>query len=894
MNQHTKVFFGLALAIFSVPAFAQQTLPDRVQSYFTRYQEDFPVEKAYLHLDKFTYTLGEDLWFSAYLVAGGTQVPSPLSKTLYVDLFDGDGLLVAQKIVQLEQGRGAGDFKFPSFGKTGNYQLKAYTTWMKNAGKDYFFSQEVRVVDGLGGSFLPKLTVLELKTEAGKVRYRMALEGVNANGEPLSNKEIRLQAIAGEEVLLTQGLQLNAQGRSEFGFSLPESPHPAQHLALSFEESKDYTFTQKVKLPYSLEAADIQFLPEGGQWIIGKKATLAFRAVYPDGTPVALTGSLEGEAESDFSSNIAGLGKIEFTPQKEEYVALVRSGNHGETRRISLPKALTTGLSIQVVQPENGAFISAFIQGVEVPGNLLFVAHTRGLISFMMQGKLSNGIWGLRVPKKNLPTGIHTLAVLDEQGRPLLERMVFVRSKDDLTIDLSKNPESLRPRGKVTLGLTSSSADSLALTSMSVAVVDLDQVQDESEIHGTVFSHLLLSSDLKGDIYRPGYYFQENSPKVSEELDLVLLTHGWSRFTWEEVLKGTYPDQGHYIEQGITIAGQITEQTPTKKGLGGGKITALVGEGVELLASEYGPDGSFLLTDLQYQDSVSVTLTADDQRARNFINLAIAFPTLQFPTLEGSYPTEIYWPKELIATVRERNLMQQLTKDAQVTDLDGVTVEANTLQEEQTQARMLYGEGDASIKPEDIPGGQGFINIFQLIQGRVAGVRVTFDGFNATVLIRGVGSLQAGLEPMYMLNNVPVDAATLAQISPRDVESVEVFKDPARTAIFGSQGGNGVIAVYTKTGANISYKSVGGTLVTKYSGYSSPRIFYSPKYEAGGSSLSLTDKRSTLYWNPLLQTDRDGKAEVVYYNSESATKHLLIVEGIDRKGRLGRLVQLVQ
>ena len=894
MNQATKVFFGLTLAIFSVPAFAQQTLPDRVQSYFTRYQEDFPVEKAYLHLDKFTYTLGEDLWFSAYLVAGGTQVPSPLSKTLYVDLFDGDGLLVAQKIVQLQQGRGAGDFKFPSFGKTGNYQLKAYTTWMKNAGKDYFFSQEVRVVDGLGGSFLPKLTVLELKTEAGKVRYRMALEGVNANGEPLSNKEIRLQAIAGEEVLLTQGLQLNAQGRSEFGISIPDGAHPAQHLSLSFEESKDYTLTQKVQLPYSLEAADIQFLPEGGQWIIGKKATLAFRAVYPDGTPVSLTGSLEGEAETDFSSNVAGLGKIEFTPQKEEYVALVRSSSHGETRRISLPKALTTGLSIQVIQPENGAYISAFIQGVDVPGNLLFVAHTRGLISFMMQGKLSNGIWGLRVPKKNLPTGIHTLAVLDEQGRPLLERLVFVRSQDALTIDLSKNPESLRPRGKVTLGLTSSSADSLALTSMSVAVVDLDQVQDESEIHGTVFSHLLLSSDLKGNIYRPGYYFQETSPKVSEELDLVLLTHGWSRFTWEDVIKGTFPDQGHYIEQGITIAGQITEQTPTKKGLGGGKITALVGEGVELLASEYGPDGSFLLTDLQYQDSVSVTLTADDQRARNFINLAIAFPTLQFPTLEGSYPTEIYWPKELIATVRERNLMQQLTRDAQVTDLDGVTVESNTLQEEQTQARMLYGEGDASIKPEDIPGGQGFINIFQLIQGRVAGVRVTFDGFNATVLIRGVGSLQAGVEPMYMLNNVPVDAGTLAQISPRDVESVEVFKDPARTAIFGSQGGNGVIAVYTKTGANISYASVGGTLVTKYSGYSSPRVFYSPKYEAGGSSLSLTDKRSTLYWNPLLQTGSDGKAEVTYYNSESATKHLLIVEGIDRKGRLGRLVKIVQ
>jgi TonB-dependent SusC/RagA subfamily outer membrane receptor len=150
------------------------------------------------------------------------------------------------------------------------------------------------------------------------------------------------------------------------------------------------------------------------------------------------------------------------------------------------------------------------------------------------------------------------------------------------------------------------------------------------------------------------------------------------------------------------------------------------------------------------------------------------------------------------------------------------------------------------------------------------------------------------VEPLYILNNVPVTATTLAQISPRDVESIEVFKDPSSTAIFGSQGGNGVIAVYTKTGGKTSYNSVGGTLVTKYNGYSTPRVFYSPQYEEGGSSTSLTDKRSTLYWNPLLQTGSDGRAEVTYYNSEAATKHLLIVEGIDIKGRLGRLVKIVQ
>jgi TonB-dependent SusC/RagA subfamily outer membrane receptor len=886
--------FFLGFLIFSVPTLAQEGLPKQIQDYFKSYQEEFPVEKAYLHLDKFTYTLGEDLWFAAYVVAGGEQLPSPLSKTLYVDLFDGDGLRVAQKIVYLENGRGAGDFNFPSFGKTGTYQLKAYTTWMRNFGEDYFFTQQVQVVDGLGGTFLPKVEVLDIRVENEKVRYKLSLQGVNAAGEPLSNLSIKLQAIAGDEELYSQILQLNAQGTTEFGFSIPNSPHPSQHLVLSFEESPGYTITQKLKLPYALEAADIQFLPEGGNWVIGKKSTVALRAVYPDGSPLILQGSIAEEEGTQFTTNEAGLGKLEFTPKKSDYFAIIQDSTQGVTRRIPLPKALDKGLSIQVQNPKDGTFISAIIQGEGITGKLLLVSHTRGLVNYMAEGTLTNGVWGVRIPKKTLPSGIHTIALLDEQGRPLLERLVFVQNQDELTLEMSTSNASLQPRGKVNLTLKSSFLDSIAPANFSLSVVDLDQVEDQSDLQGTLFSHLLLTSDLKGAIYRPGNYFRKDIPNVAEQLDLVMLTHGWTRFDWEDVLQNQLPDQGFYIEQGITISGKIKEQSPTKKGLGGGKITALVGDGIELLSTEYGPDGDFLLTDLRYQDSVAVTLTANDLRARNFINLAIAVPKLPFTQLGGVYPTNSVWPEGLTATVRKRNLMQQLNAAPIDKELEGITVEAETLQEEQTQARKIYGEGDAVIKPEDIPGGQGFINIFQLIQGRVAGVRVTFDGFNATVLIRGVGSLQAGVEPMYMLNNVPVDANTLAQISPRDVESVEVFKDPARTAIFGSQGGNGVIAVYTKSGASTVYSSLGGTLVTKYSGYSTPRVFYSPKYEENSSANSMTDQRATLYWNPLIATDREGRASLSYYNSETATRHLLILEGIDQRGRLGRLVQIVE
>jgi TonB-dependent SusC/RagA subfamily outer membrane receptor len=887
-----RTFFVFFLLVTS-PIYAQTELPERIQNYFNKYQEDFPVEKAYLHLDKFTYTLGEDLWFSAYLVAGGTQVPSPMSKTLYVDLFDGDGLFLTQKMIQIEKGRGAGDFKIPNFGKTGMYQIKAYTSWMKNFGEEFFFSQHFQVVDGLGGTFLPKVDFLELNSADGKVRYRLLIQAVNSSGEPLTNKKIEIRAIGSEEILYAQEVQLNAQGEAEFGFSIPAKMHSSQHFELSYAENEDYVVTQKVRLPYSLEFADIQFLPEGGSWLIGKKTKLAFRAVDPDGTPVSLTGTLEEATESTFSSNFAGLGKLEFTPQKDSYTAVVKSSKFGEERKILLPKAETSGLSLQVQNPEEGAFISAFVQGSGFEGNLLLVSHTRGLINFMIKGNLANGVWGARIPKKNLPSGINSITVLDESGKPLLERLVFIQNEDIIQLNLSASTE-ISPRGKMEFYMESTFQNIANPGSFSLAVADADQVLDEGEMVGSIFSHLLLSSDLKGTIFKPGYYFQNQTPETREALDLVMLTHGWSRFTWNEILAEKYPDQGYYIEQGISIRGKIKEQTQTKKGLGGGKISAMIGEGIELISSGYGTDGTFFLTDLQYQDSVTVTLTAEDQRARSFIDIELLYPDISLKRGDEKYPANVSWPEGLASTVRERNLLQQMTADSKIIDLEGVTVGANTLQEEQTSARKLYGEGDATIKPDQIPGSVGFVSIFQMIQGRVAGVQVNYNGFTGSVLIRGSGSLQSGTEPLYLLDNIPVDAATLGQVSPRDVETIEIFKDPARTAIFGSQGSNGAIAVYTKTGAGIKYQSEGGTLVTKYGGYAIPKEFYSPKYDEKSPITAITDKRATLHWIPKLQTDESGKAKIGYFNSDSAKRHLIVIEGIDKFGRLGRLVKILE
>ncbi len=885
-----RKFFTLSLAILAFSKLYSQTLPEQIQTYFDTYQAEYPVEKAYLHLDKSVYTLGEDVWFSTYVTAGSSQIPSPLSKPLYVDLFDGNGLLLESKLIRLEEGRGDGNFTLPNFGIPGIYQIKAYTSWMKNFGEEYFYEGEITVVDGGGGSFLPKVDFLSIESSNGKTRYTVELTGVDKNGSALANEKLELKAMEGENELHSQDVLLNQDGEASFSFEINSGAYSSQRLELTFLEGGTYPVTQSVQLPYSLVYADIQFLPESGRWLTGKKSQMAFRGIYPDGSPVILEGKVTGAQDVTFKSNFAGLGKFEMTPDQTDYSAEIKESSTGETRIVDLPKVSDTGVMMQLVNNPAASYVTAFVQGIGDFGELLLVSQTRGIINYMIQGQLSNGVWGVRIPKENLVTGINQVSVLQIDGTPLLERLMFFSGGDALDLALDVNGD-LGKRSKLAVEI-SNNGPVLSRGTFSLSVVDAGQVElsgDESNI----FSSLLISSDLKGKLHFPGRYFSSEDGPDLEAIDLVMLTHGWTRFDWEGVLSSNYPKIESFIERGINIEGQITDSEDTRKGLSGGNVNAIIGEGIEIITTEYGPNGRFILTEMDYLDTATVTITAEDKRLKTFIDVEVIKPEPIFQSLPGAYPAEIAWPEALTATVQERKLQAQMQQSEEdYVDLEGVTVESQTIQKEQVEQRKIYGAGDVTIEPTDIPSAVAFQNVFQLLQGRVSGVQVTVAGLQASVQIRGPGSVNSGTEPLYLLDNIPVDAQTLLQVNLADVQSVDVFKDPAKAAIFGAQGANGVIAVYLKQGGSRGI-SVGGTLVTKYGGYTPAKEFYQPMYDEDPLRQALDDKRATIFWKGIIETDADGKASLEYYNNDISTKQILILEGMDSEGRLGRAVKVI-
>ena len=94
-------------------------------------------------------------------------------------------------------------------------------------------------------------------------------------------------------------------------------------------------------------------------------------------------------------------------------------------------------------------------------------------------------------------------------------------------------------------------------------------------------------------------------------------------------------------------------------------------------------------------------------------------------------------------------------------------------------------------------------SVTRLVEGRQAGVLMNSSSSNPekspSMLIRGINSINAGTEPLYILDGMPYNGP-INMINPYDVESIKVLKNPSETSIYGIRGGNGVVVITTKKG----------------------------------------------------------------------------------------------
>ena len=776
-------------------------------------------EKTYLHLDRPAYGTGETIWLSAYVVDALRHRPDTLSKVLHVDLLSPERRVVARRTLRLVGGRAAGDIELNDSLLAGTYLLRAYTAWQLNAGPGYVYERRLQV--------------------------------------------------------------------------WPASPD--QTDAQSAAPGTKTTLKSAV-MP--MGKVDVQFFPEGGALVAGLPATVGIKAQAASGRGATVSGQVLDEQGKPvvavFSTPHAGMGRLSFTPAAgQRYHARVKLPD-GTSADYPLPAVQPTGYSLRVLDAGDSYTVEARYKGTPgapVPGPAMLLTEVRGFLIGLIPRPITDDgapvTW--KVSKARYPSGILHLTLFDGQSNVQAERLAFIlNGAPALKVVLTPDRAAYAPHDPVhvKVQVTDASGQPVA-THLSVAVAEAGAAGLDPEA-GNVATNLLLTSDLAGYVENPGYYFQNTTPETTTALDNLLLTQGWRRYVWKQVLGPTPPPITYAAEQNLTLAGQVTGMG--QKGIPNSQLTFIQSKpNRSVLTATTDADGRFRFTGFPGSDTAVVTLQA--RRATGGSNVVIR-PDLGPPTFGAPLPPlpPLAAAPPGVADYVRRSRQQQVQErqnrpegDIRSVQLANVAVTGKKVLVPRDDSRRLYGAvANTVVDFANNISAQSGLSIFQLLQGRVAGLTVSGNGPDMSVQIRGSGT------PLFILDGMRVDADAINLIQANQVESVEVFKGP-EAAIFGTGANGGVIAVYTKRGDK-NYKGTNiapspGLVVIKLPGYYQAKEFYQPRYGAPVLNAPASDsRRLTLYWDPEFSTDIKGQGEFLFYTADGGGNFQISTEGVSLAG----------
>jgi TonB-dependent SusC/RagA subfamily outer membrane receptor len=662
------------------------------------------------------------------------------------------------------------------------------------------------------------------------------------------------------------------------------------------------------------EASDVQFFPEGGNSVVGLDSRIGFKALNILGKGVDTQGFVLDNTKDTvvaFQSEHLGMGMFNYTPEaKKTYTAYVKQ-NDGRYRQFGLPLAYEQGFTMAVDNISNKEKVKVFVSNnspkpADKSSEIIVVAHQRGQLCFMAKGNETQKTFGLSIPKNKIPDdGIVQITLMNAKGEPLCERLVFNNQDRQITLKITSDKVNYKIREKVTVNLEATDADGKPVEgNFSVAVTDANQVIPEPH-QENLLTYLLLSSDisnlsgtdyysaLRGNIEQPAYYFDKENINANRHLDILMMTQGWRRFIWRDLMTDKESKITNLLENGLEVSGKALK--PNGKIADKVTLTLMIKNGKNTPQFQMGTTdslGRYGFYGLDFSDSTQIFVQGMKQNGGKNLDITIN-PQKTSPKVrivKIPYNPMEFNTQDLADFLKKANDAIELEKKLKLNKdqmLQEVVVKAKKIEE--PDARRIYGKANNSIKVDNILCA-GATSVFQMIQGRVAGVQVSPNGSGSySVIIRGVSSFTSSSEPLYLLDGMPVDAAAISSISPCDVDNIDVLKG-AEAAIFGSRGSTGVIAILTKRGgSNYDYSKdpVSGVTIQKRMGYNIAREFYAPKYDVAIPDHVRPDFRSTLHWQPNVRTDATGKATLTYWNTDAKATIRIIAEGVSTQGLVG-------
>lgn len=892
-------FFILSLSInLNVSAQQDSTILGNILGKSKIVADQYPAEKVYLHFDKPYYSVADTIFFKAYLTFE-QNVPSPLSKVVYVDLMTSQDSLVQTIKLPVTNSVAYGSIPLDMVNfKQGNYYVRAYTVWMFNSSPDYFFTKTIAIGEAIDKKLITHFTYKNIQNEKGQT-IEAQIQYKNTDKIPYISRNVSWSVTSNYEVV-SKGKGVTDQNGV---LKITITPKKNQvitkgDLVTELTAGTD-VFPSSFVLKPKAANNDVQFFPEGGELIRSIPTQIGFKAINSAGLGIALTGTVtdnEGNQISTFTSSHLGMGSFYVNAEGDKFYKANVTFKDGTKKSFDLPKSIASGISIQAASltPDmiNFKIVANDTYFQENQGKGLYiVAQKDGRVYYAAQSKLAAQVTTAKVSTEKFPPGIIQMTLFSSTGEPVSERLFFVLHKNPvMNLTLKSDLPTYKPRQKVKL--TVSAKDSLQhlVGDFSISVTDLQKVPVDENSETTILSSLLLTSDLKGFVEHPNYYFIKTDEKKRAELDILMLTQGYRRFSYKELLANKFPPVNFTPEQGITVTGTLRDRTgmPVKKA-----ALRLTSPGRLLSAEAITTNlGLFSFPKLVFEDGAELLLNAKYNGAGN--NMMIMVDSAPMPEVTGN--PNIADEVTNIDSTMSAYLDNSKKQYSNLRTLKEVKiVSAPVKKPSHADHPALSG---LSMMADHEIGGDRFQDCNDLLTClKTMAMGLTFED-NNFYITRDYMQGNKSTPVQIFINGNAVDAISVNSVNPKDVESVEIFLQDQLGLVFKTYNCKGVLVINTKKveKSNITLADLKKMLpqnnMIKFTpkGYTKVRDFYSPKYLTQTSSYTGNDLRSTIYWNPKVITNATGDTVVEYFNADGKGTYRAVIEGVDVNGNVGRFV----
>lgn len=765
-------------------------------------------------------------------------------------------------------------FTLPATLPAGDYYLRGYSNWMLNEDPDFFFSRNIKIGNSIDNTIVSSIEYQQEDDThyTAKIKFTSNVQAV------FENTTIKYLYLENGKIKNKGKKKTDENGW--ISISLPDLKSPvARRIEVEFDDPQ-YIYKRTFHLPVFTNDFDVKFFPEGGALINIPHQNVAFKAQGADGFSKEIEGFLfnsKGDTLTNFRSEHNGMGIFTMNPvNNETYYVTVRT-NDSITKRFDLPAIEPKGISIAMSHyKQEIRYEIQKTEATELPQKLFLLAHTRGKLAILQPinpkrtfGKMNDSLF---------TEGITHFMLIDEQGNALSERLIFVPDHKPNQWQITTDQPTYGKREKVSLQIAAKDNEGNPVEgTFSVSITDRKSIQPDS-LADNILSNLLLTSDLKGYVEDPAFYFLNQDARTLRSIDYLMMTHGWRRHKMENVLRTPSLNFTNYIEKGQTISGRIMGffGANVKKG----PICVLAPKYNIIATTETDEKGQFIVN-TSFRDSTTFLVQA--RTKKGFAGVDILMDPPQYPVATHKAPYfngATTFMEDYLMNTRDQYYMEG---GMRVYNLKEVTV---TAKRERPSSKSIYTGG---------------INTYTVEEDRLQGYGQTaFDAASrlpsVTITNGSEIHIRNNSEPaIIVIDDIVYEDASdiLKDIQVSDMSSISLLRG-ADAVILGPRASGGAVVITLKDPRNLPARPAQGIITYTPLGYSESVEFYHPTYDTPEKkNAQRSDFRSTVYWNPELRLDAEGKATIEYYTPDSTAPEDIIIEGVDKNGKVCRILQTI-